>query len=201
LRDHKIGVGSTNRSNRNNVVENNGDLPLGGVMGIGSDAIKQASGPLYTGQFRFVADLGKDMSVGEMGITIEHFGVTGSFRGVDLPATDEQAIMLKLVEAKKFRGIDIFFTLTGVGHKAGLELSEIYELKSDFFISIAVQKNINGSRAGIYVLRDDRASLRSSPFPVTDVKFTRVQYFMIRLILPSAELSQGVGAGLQLKKV
>lgn len=169
-------------------------------MGIGSSAIQTASGTLFTGQFRFVAELGKGLNIGEMGITIEYFSVKAG-RGVDLPATDDQAIMLKLVEAQRFGNINIFFSLAGVGHKAGLELSELYELRSPFFVSIAIQKKINGNKAGIYVLRDNQATLQSSPFPLSDMNMSKIQLFMINLILPSAELRQGAGDGLQLQKV
>lgn len=170
-------------------------------MGIGSNAIQTASGTLYTGQFRFVAELGTGMNVGEMGIKIEYFSPNSRLGGLNLPATDDQAVMLKLVEAQRFGSVTIFFALTGVGHKAGLELSELYELQSPFFVSIAIQKKVNGNKAGIYVLRDNRATLRHSPFPFSDMKMSKIQLFMIDLILPSAELSQGAGDGLQLHKV
>ena len=170
-------------------------------MGIGNSAVQIASGTLFTGQFRFVAELGKGLSVGEMGITIEYFSVKGSFRGVELPATDDQAVMLKLIEAQRFKNINIFFPLSGVGFKAGLELSEIFELRSPFFVSIAIHKKINGNKAGIYVLRDNQATLLSSPFPISDEKLSKIELFMTNLTLPSAELSQVSADGSRLQKV
>jgi hypothetical protein len=88
-----------------------------------------------------------------------------------------------------------------VGYKAGLELSEIFELRSPFFVSIAIHKKINGNKAGIYVLRDNQATLLSSPFPISDEKLSKIELFMTNLTLPSAELSQVSADGSRLQKV
>jgi hypothetical protein len=169
-------------------------------MGTIGRAILDALAVTHKARFRFSAALGKGMMVGEMGVAIEYFDVTGSYRGVDLAATDDQTIMLKLAQVRKFHNINIFTRLIGDGHKAALELIDIYELKSPFFVSIAVQKDVNLQRSEIYVLRDSRATLRMPPIPISDEKL-KVHYFRIELNLPTPELSHGVGEGLNLKKV
>ena len=169
-------------------------------MGTIGQAIVNALAVTYKAHFRFAATLGKGMTIGEMGISIEYFDVTGSYRGVDLAATDDQTIILKLAQVRKFHNMNIFFRLTGDGHKAAIELIDLFELKTPFFVSIAVQKNVNLQRAEIYVLRDSRATLRLPPIPMMDEKL-KIQNFRVEMVLPSPELSHGIGAGLNLQKV
>ena len=90
------------------------------------------------------------MIVGEMGVAIEYFDVTGAIGASFCRNVDDQTIMLKLAQVRKFHNINIFTPwLIGDGHKAALELIYIYELKNPFFVSIAVQKDVNLQRSEI----------------------------------------------------
>jgi hypothetical protein len=168
-------------------------------MGTIGEAFKAAFELSYRGQFRFSAELGKGLAIGESGIPIEFLDVFGSGRGLDLGSTDDQAIAIKLAQARQFRNVNIWFNFSGEVQKAVLELMDLQDMKKPFFVSIAVQKDIKLKRAELYVLRDNQATLHLPPIPISDENF-KVRMYRLELTLKAPELLHA-GHGLSLQKV
>lgn len=164
-------------------------------MGMVSDALNNALANSYDAVFKFRAELGKGLVVEESSIPIYGITALGTPSGVNIRDTDNQEILLKLLQARQFKNIVLLLDMDSAAvrptiAKAVRELSDLYSLKRNFYAAIGITNKKNGEIAEAYVLRDKAASLSGSPLPTSD---TIAGTFPIFLNFKTPELMHGVG--------
>lgn len=153
----------------------------------------------YKANFRFNAEVGKGLFVGDSFIPVSSYSTSSLTRPVFVDSTDDQSILLGLISARKFKHIHVNIQATDDTQSAILRLHELRFLEIPFLASLGVQRNVFGKRAELYILRDKAAKLVRTG-NIGDGKSPALG-FTITLGLTSPELLHGVGDNFNVKKV
>jgi hypothetical protein len=164
-------------------------------MGMVGDALKSAVSNSYDAVFKFRAELGKGLIVEESSIPVYAIRALGAPRAVNIRNTDNQEIILEVVQARQFKNIALLLDMDSAAvrpviQKAVRELNDLYTLKRSFYVAIGITNKKNGEIAEAYVLRDKFASLSGSHLPTAD---TIEGTWPIFLKFKAPELMHGLG--------
>lgn len=145
----------------------------------------------YQASFRFWINLGKGMVISELGIPVTSFAAQHGSRLINMGSTDDESVMLLLAQIRKFKQLDMFLSITTPdSERAVRELIDIYDLKDPFFVSFGVQKNADGKKIEAYILRDEQATMRIFPIPITPMGVRATEY-NFSVILHAPQLLHG----------
>jgi hypothetical protein len=168
-------------------------------MGTIDNALKGVLGTSYIGNFRFYFEPSKGLIVSDSHLPVVDFRTFASPHGVVLSTTDgavratkidEQDILLTLLHIRGAKRIGIRLQKTTETQNAFHRLYDMWQLKVRFLAALGLQKNTNGVRSGLYILRDRAASIFMMDAGGAYSHYT----YDVVLDLPSPELLHSVGA-------
>lgn len=129
-------------------------------MGTIEDIAKaEFGGTKYVAQFRFHFEPAKGAIVNQMSMLVENFRAFGAGAEVHPRATDDQSILLSLMRIRAHKRLGMWLWGTEETRSGMAKLLQLWQLKSRFFISVGVQKLVDGRLTGLHILRDQAAKV------------------------------------------
>jgi hypothetical protein len=162
-----------------------------------SETLAKTIATSYKGFFRYYAKLAEGITVGDSLLPIKIILDTEG-AATYMGATDDQAIMLRLLKARNVKRIRLAIDTKESGTEFVSDLYRLADAKVPFMVAIAVGRYAYGKRSALYVLRDSSAQLLDG-WPPNIIKDQNSAF--VSLSLPSAHLEQGHGEGFNLKKI